>query len=273
MSHLASERLAGVLKARPNLVAQQDIDEATARDRIAEAQAATARAALAAAQQQLAASKAMANKTTTLLEYTRIAAPFAGVVTHRYADTGAMIQAGTSSQTQAMPLIKLSATDRLRLTIAVPESAVSHVQVGAPVDVRVAAVKRTFAGRIARFAGKVNPDTRTMETEVDVANPDLTLVPGMFADVSMTLSGATNVVAVPVQAIDRSEERSSVLVVVNGAIERHAVSIGLETADKVEIDRGVGDGDLVIIGNRSQLRPGMPVTPGAAGVAAAQKVR
>jgi multidrug efflux pump subunit AcrA (membrane-fusion protein) len=173
VAHLASERLAGVLNARPNLIAQQDIDEAAARDRIAEAQAATAKAALAAAQQQLAASKAMANKTTTLLEYTRIVAPFNGVVTHRYADTGAMIQAGTSSQMQAMPVIRLSATDRLRLTIAVPESAVAHVQTGAPVEVRVGAVKRTFTGRIARFAGKVNPETRTMGTEVDVANPDL----------------------------------------------------------------------------------------------------
>ena len=107
LAHLASGRLAGVLKTRPNLIAQQDVDEAAAKDRMAEAQDGTAKAALAAAEQQLAVSKAMANKTKTLLEYTRIVAPFAGVITHRYADTGAMIQAGTSSQTQSMPVVKL----------------------------------------------------------------------------------------------------------------------------------------------------------------------
>src|SRR5262245_2111725 len=193
IAHLGATRLAGVLKARPTLVAQQEIDDAAAKDRIAEAQMATAKAALASAEQQLAVTRAVANKTKTLVEYTRIVAPFSGVVTHRYADTGAMIQAGTSSQTQAMPIVRLSAIDRLRLTIAVPESAVARVRVGAPVDVRVDALKRTFAGRVARFAGKVSADTRTMETEVDVANPDLALVPGMYAYVSMALAGASHV--------------------------------------------------------------------------------
>src|SRR5262245_20549940 len=161
IAHLVSTRLAAVLKSRPNLVAQQDIDDAAARDRMAEAQVATAKAALAGAQQQLAVSKATANKSKTLLEYTRITAPFTGVVTHRYADTGAMIQAGTSSQSQAMPLVKLSQNDLLRLTIRVPESVVSRVRIGEPVEVRVDAVGRTFPGTVARFAHKVDPDTRT----------------------------------------------------------------------------------------------------------------
>jgi RND family efflux transporter MFP subunit len=269
VAHLGSTRLAGVLKARPNLVAQQDVDESAAKDRMAEAQMATSKAALAGAEQQLAVSKAMANKTTTLLEYTRIVAPFPGVITHRYADTGAMIQAGTSSQTQAMPVVTLSQIDRLRLTIAVPESAVALVRVGASVDVRVDAVKRTFTGTVARFAGKVNADTRTMETEVDVANPDLTLVPGMYAYVSMALAGAKNVLAVPVQAIDRAEEKTTVLVVSHDRIERRDVATGIETPDRVEITRGLSDGDLVVVGNRSQLRPGVAVTASVAEAPAA----
>ena len=269
VAHLGSTRLAGVLKARPNLVAQQDVDESLAKDRMAEAQTATAKAALAAAEQQLAASKALASKTKTLVEYTRIVAPFAGVITHRYADTGAMIQAGTSSQTQSMPLVKLSEIDRLRLTIAVPESAVAQIRVGAPVDVRVDAVKRTFGGVVSRFAGKVNADTRTMETEVDVANPDYSLVPGMYAYVSMALAGATGVLVVPVQAIDRAEDKTSVLVVAHDRIERRDVTVGIETPDRVEITRGVNDGDLVVVGARSQLRPGVAVTPNLAAPAAA----
>src|SRR5262249_20248607 len=128
VAHLASSRLSAVLKARPNLVAQQDIDEATGRDRVAEAQIATSKAGLASAEEQLAMATANRSKTQTLLDYSQITAPFAGVITHRYADTGAMIQAGTSSQTQAMPLVRLSQNSVLRLTIPVPESAVPEIR-------------------------------------------------------------------------------------------------------------------------------------------------
>jgi RND family efflux transporter MFP subunit len=261
VAHVAAERLSAVIKERPNLVAQQDIDDATARDRGAEAQVATAKAALAAAEQQLAVSKATANKTHTLLEYARITAPFAGVITHRYADTGAMIQAGTSSQTQTMPVVQLSENDKLRLIIQVPESAVSHIRVGEPVDVRVESLGRTFPGVISRSAGKVNPETRTMETEVDVQNANLTLVPGMYAYASIALERTHDVLTVPVQALDRADDKVSVLVVNGGRIERRDVRLGLETPDRVEIVNGLNEGDMVVVGARSQLRPGATVTP------------
>jgi RND family efflux transporter MFP subunit len=273
VAHLGATRLAAVLKNRPNLVAQQDIDDAAAHDRMAEAQVATAKAALAAAHQQLAASKARAGRTRTLLEYTRITAPFDGVVTHRYADTGAMIQAGTASQTQAMPVVTLSHNDRLRLTIDVPESAVSRIRVGAPVEVRVDAIGRTFPGTVARFANKLNVDTRTMRTEVDVANRDLVLVPGMYAKASIALERANGVLAVPVQALDRTEDAASVLVVTDGKIERRAVKTGLESPDLVEVRSGLEAGELVVIGSRSQLRPGQAVASAKSGTGAAQRIQ
>src|SRR4029078_1926253 len=129
--------------------------EALGRDRVAEAQVATAKAALASAQEQLAVSKATQSKTKTLFGYARITAPFAGVITHRYADTGAMIQAGTSSQTQAMPLVKLSENNRLRLVIPVHESALSRVRVGAVVELGVQALHKTFKGTVARSADRL----------------------------------------------------------------------------------------------------------------------
>ena len=261
IAHLASTRLAGVLKSRPNLVAQQDLDDAAGRDRMAEAQVATAKAGLAAAEEQLAVATAAASKTKTLFEYARITAPFAGVVTHRYAETGAMIQAGTSSQTQAMPVVRLSQDDRLRLTIAVPESAVARVRVGEPVEVRVEAVGRTFPGTVARSAARVNPETRTMDTEVDVPNRDLTLVPGMYAYASLALERANGVVAVPIQALDRGEDKTTVLTVRDGTVERREVKLGLESADRVEIVAGLEPDALVVVGNRNQLRPGARVTP------------
>jgi RND family efflux transporter MFP subunit len=261
VAHLAAARLSEVLNAKPNLVAQQDIDEATARDRMAEAQISTARAALASAGHQLEVSKAAASRTQALVDYARITAPFAGVITHRYADTGAMIQAGTSSQSQAMPLVQLSQNSRLRLIIPVPESAVARVHLGEPVQVRVDALSRSFPGTVARFADKLNPDTRTMDTEVDVVNDNLELVPGMYAHADLALDRATAVLTVPVQALDRDERKTSVLLVSNGRTERRDIQTGMETPDRVEVRSGLSANDLVVVGSRTQLKPGAAVTP------------
>jgi RND family efflux transporter MFP subunit len=263
-AHLASTRLAGVIKARPNLVAQQDIDDALGRDRVAEAQVSTARAAVAAAREQLEVAKAGQGRTQTMFDYARITAPFAGVITQRYADTGAMIQAGTSSQTQAMPIVRLSQNDRLRLVIPVPESAVSRVHAGAAVAVDVQTLHRTVTGKVARFADRLDTETRTMRVEVDVANPSLELVPGMYADATLVLDAVKSAIIAPVQAIDRGESGARVLLVSGageGTIREQTVSLGLEANDRVEVTHGLNAGDLVIIGSRAQLKPGMTVAP------------
>ena len=261
VAHLGAERLAAVMKTRPNLVAQQDIDEASGRDRVAEAQVATARAVLASANEQLEVAKAGQGRTETMFDYARITAPFAGVITKRYADTGAMIQAGTSSQTQAMPIVRLSENDRLRLVIPVPESAVSRIHLGGSVAVTVQSLHKTVTGKVARFADRLDTDTRTMRVEVDVANPSLDLVPGMYADATLVLDSASGILLAPVQSVDRSETGARVLVVTGGKVESRSVSLGLETEDHIEITRGVSAGDLVVVGSRAQLKPGMVVVP------------
>ena len=268
MAHLASTRLAAVMKERPTLVAQQDIDEATGRDRVAEAQVSTAKAALAAARQQLAVATANENKARTLFAYARITAPFAGVITHRYADTGAMIQAGTSSQTQTMPVVKLSENSLLRLILPVPESAVAEIHVHQPVSIAVPTLHKTYVGTVARFADQLNGETRTMHTEVDVKNPDLELVPGMYASATLALGEQKGVLVVPVQAVDRGDTKSTVMVVnASHQIEVRDVTLGAESPDKVELRTGVREGDLVVVGSRSQLKAGATVTTKLADVA------
>ena len=272
-AHLASTRLASVAKARPSLIAHQDLDEAASRDRVAEAQVATAKAAVAAAEQQLEVTRANQSKTHTLFAYARITAPFAGVITQRYADTGAMIQAGTSSSSQAMPLVRLSQNDRLRLTIPVPESAVSRIRVGAPVDVAVASLGRTFAGTVARFADTLNRETRTMSVEVDVANRAGDLVPGMYATASIPLERAASALVVPVQAVDRTEDKAAVVVVRDGKVEHRDVRLGLEAPERVQVVAGLRAGELVVVGSRGQLRDGMIVTPNIVDTRVTQEAR
>jgi len=262
VAHLGATRLSGVLKARPNLVAQQDVDEAGGRDRIAEAQVTTAQAALAGARQQLEIAKAAQNKTKTLIGYSEITAPFAGVITHRYADVGAMIQAGTSSQTQTMPVVRLSQNDVLRLVIRAPESAVARIRLGQTVSLTVHGLQRTFTGKVARFAGRLDTETRTMRVEVDVPNADYTLVPGMYVDAAIVLNESKDALTVPVEAIDRSQPSPRVYTVTSDRrVEPKAVALGLESGDRVELTSGVAAGDLVVIGNRAQLKAGQVVSP------------
>jgi RND family efflux transporter MFP subunit len=277
IAHLAYERLAGVAKTRPGLVAQQEVDDAQGKDLSGEAMVQSAKSSLAAAVQQVGVSNAELARFETMFEYTKVTAPFTGVITKRYANTGSMIQAGTSSQTQAMPLVRLSQNNLLRLTLPVPESAVPTVHVGQQVDVRVPTLNRTFPGKVARFADKVQMATRTMDTEVDVSNDNLILVPGMYAEVNLVLKTSNNTVYVPVSAVDQdgangadSDARDgskvtagTVLVVTapDHRIERRSVALGMETANRVEIRSGLRDGEMVVIGNRSSLQPGMVVHP------------
>jgi RND family efflux transporter MFP subunit len=204
-AHLSYQRLADVMKSRPNLIARQEIDDAFAKDRVAEAQVATARAAIASAQQQISVSEAALARVRTLHTYTRITVPFAGVISKRFADPGAMIQAGTASSTQTTPLVRVSEIDRLRLVLAVPESAVPRIHVGAPIAIRVGALQRSFTGRVSRFSSREQTSTRTMETEVDVVNTKGDLVPGMYADAMVTLERKENALCVPVAALNIAE--------------------------------------------------------------------
>ena len=262
MSHLSYIRLAAVSESKPGLVAQQEIDDAHSRDLVAEAQVAAAKSAISAAGEQVQVSKAEHARLKTLYNYTVVTAPFAGVITKRYADTGSMIQAGTASQTQAMPLVRLSENSLLRLILPVPESAVPQIRVRQSVEVRVPSLHRSFHGLVARFADKVQLDTRTMPTEVDVPNPGLILVPGMYAEVDLRLQQRKSALSVPVTAIGGPDGAPGVYLVGSGGrIEERPVRTGLETADRVEILSGLEVGDLVVIGNRNELKPGERVRP------------
>ena len=258
MTHLAYERISTVSKNRPGLVAQQEIDDARGRDLVSEAQVAAAKSALASAIQQVNVHKADQGRTKTMFEYTRVTAPFAGVITKRYADTGSMIQAGTASQTQAMPLVKLSQNSLLRLILPVPESAVPRVHVGQQVDVRVPSLDRKFPGKVARFSEKVQSSSRTMETEVDVPNPSLLLIPGMYAEVNLTMERRDGAVAIPLAA---ASESKVMIVTADNRVEVRNVELGIETANFVEVRSGLKEGEFVVIGNSGGLQAGQQVKP------------
>jgi membrane fusion protein, multidrug efflux system len=117
----------------------------------------------------------------------------------------------------------------------------------------------------------VNPETRTMRTEVDVDNAKLTLVPGMYADATLALDQARDALTAPVQAVDRTEDGASVFVVKDGRLERRPIVVGLEAPDRVEVRSGLAERELVVVGSRSQLKPGEPVNARIEAPARAEK--
>src|SRR5579862_1782055 len=193
---LQFDRLAGVAKSKPGLVAQQEVDDSEGKALASEAQVDAAKSNLQSAESQLQAAQAKREHDQVLFDYSKITAPFAGVITQRFANLGTLVQAGTSSSTQAMPLVRLSQDDLFRLVIPVPESYVRYIHIGDPVSVMVSSLNRTFPGKVARFSVGVREDTRTMHTEVDVPNADKLLIPGMYAEATITLERKENTVTV-----------------------------------------------------------------------------
>jgi RND family efflux transporter MFP subunit len=247
-AHSNYVRLKQASESRPGLIAAQELDDALARDREAAAQVAVAEAS----ERQLLA----------LSDYSRITAPFAGVVTKRYADTGAMIQAGTSSSTQAMPVVRLAECSRLRLVLPVPESAVPQVHLGSTVQVKVPALGRSFEGRVARFADALDRQTRTMSTEIDVPNTDDRLVAGMYAETALDLVKKDAALTIPIQAVSRNGDEATVLVLDAGNhVQQRRVTLGLEGTRRIEVVSGLKEADRVVIGSRSQFRAGDVVEP------------
>lgn len=259
--HSASERLAKAAATRPGLVAQQELDDAVAKDSASAAAVQAARAALSAARQQVDVSKANLQRYSSLAEYSRITAPFSGMVTWRYADTGALIQAGTSNAA-SMPVVKVAQIDTLRLRFPVPESLASGVHVGDIVEVYVQATGARFDGKIARVTGALDATTRSEQVEVDVANPTRRITPGMYAEVRFVVKSTDTALSVPVQSILHESGSSSVYVVDRqNRLQKRTVQTGIETADRVEVRSGLSSGDRVVTGNLSGLQSGETVMP------------
>ena len=272
--HAEYTRLEEASKERPGLIAEQELDDARAKDQQAAAQVGVAKASLDAMQQQLGVSRATRSRLETMSRYEQIVAPFTGVVTKRYADTGSLIQAGQDNNTQTLPVVEVAESDLLRLRMPVPESDVPYIQLGGDVQVKVNATGHTFTGKIIRFSRALDTKTRTMLTEVDVPNRDLSLSPGMYAETTIQLQQKKDALILPAQAVVQSGDQSYVLVVdATNHVEKRTVTLGIQTSNRVDITSGLQAGDNVIASGQTGYQPGEVVSPHAAFIpTAAQEV-
>ena len=260
--HEAYTRLDQASKQRPGLVAQQELDDAFAKDQNSEAQIDVAKAALEASREQLGVSQADDQRVHALSSYSVVTAPFDGVISKRYADTGSLIQAGTASNTQAMPVVRVAQSGLLRLRMPVPEADVPFIQEGEEVQVRVQATGKTFTGKLIRFTRSLDTSTRTMLVEVDVPNPKLTLTPGMYAETIITLQQRNQVLAIPSQAVVRDGDQSYVLALDHtNKVQKKIVTLGIQGSDRTEIVNGLSEGESVIVSGQVNYQPGETVHP------------
>jgi RND family efflux transporter MFP subunit len=243
-----SGRLQAAGKEAPGLIAQQELDTAASKSRADQAN-------VEAAKQRVTEAEAEVDRVKTMIAYSTITAPFDAVVTRRYADTGALIQAGTSS-TNSSAVVSLAELKRLRLEFPVPESAAASIQVGGAIQVEVAALHQTFTAKISRFAQKVDESTRTMLTEADIDNSNFQYYPGMYATARLILDDKKDALAIPLQCVSTDTKSTVFLVDQNQKIEEREVTLGLETPTMAEVLTGLTSEDRVIVGNHSSLQPG-----------------
>lgn len=265
--HAVALRLHQASNARPGLIAQQELDNADAKDRASEAQVEAAKSGLAATQQQFEMSKATQTQVSAMQDYSRIVAPFDGVVTWRYADTGALIQAGTSNASSA-PVVKLAQINVLRLRIPVPESLAPKVHVGMPAEIQVQATGESIHGNVSRYTDALDRSTRTMQVEIDIPNKAAKLAPGMYANVVLDIDAHPDALTVPVQALMQNGDRTSVLVIdPENRVEIRQVKTGVQDPNRAEIVAGLRAGERVVVGNLSAYQAGEIVEPKTSSIA------
>jgi RND family efflux transporter MFP subunit len=263
-THAMYERLQQAAQQKAGLVAQQEVDNAQAKDLEGEAQVSSAEATLNGAQQALEVAEANAKQYAALSEYTRIVAPFTGVVTVRYADTGSLIAAGTASSTQSTPVVRIAQISVLRLVLPIPESIAGEIRLNDPVKVHVQALNADSVGKVSRFADALDPQTRTMETEIDFQNSDGRLLPGMYVQAVVAPPDNRDILTVPLEAVELGADagEGSVLVVnANNILEERKLQLGLQGSMRVEVRGGLTEGDRVVVGSRNEFRSGMKVVP------------
>jgi len=197
----------------------------------------------------------------TLLSYAKITAPFSGVITKRWVDPGALIPAATSSSTsKSAAVVTLMDFSTVRIDVAIPDTEAPFIKKDLPVKVTVNELPgRTFQGTITRFSYALDESTKTMATEIEISNPDLALRPGMWAAVEIELQKKENALLIPAEALVIEKNKNSVFVVRDKKALKVALTTGFDDGVNVEILKGCGLNDAVIVAGKQSVTDGQKV--------------
>lgn len=235
------ERVSNAAKKAPDLVTPQSLSEAEGKRKVA---------------------RARLEQTTTLMKYSRIAAPFAGVITQRFVDPGAFIPVPTSGAAQTAAIVTIADFHTIRVQVAVPELEASLVDKGEPVKFSVEGLPgKTFEAKVSRISYALDEATRTMLIEADAPNADLTLRPGMYTTAKIGVETKPDALLVPVAALVMEKTNAFLFLVADGKAKKTAVKLGFNDGARVEIASGATEQDRVLLGGKMTLTDGQPVNP------------
>ncbi|HEX8954380.1 MAG TPA: efflux RND transporter periplasmic adaptor subunit [Polyangia bacterium] len=193
--------------------------------------------------------------------YEVLRAPFAGTVTARYADPGALVQAATGAQTGALPLVTISTPERLRVYVYVPQHDAAFVKVGDRAQVTMPdRADLQIEGTVTRRADELDPRTRMMLVEVDLDNRDGRIVPGSYVTVTLTFATAPEIV-VPVEALVLSGQKASVFVLDGDTVHARPVTVSDNDGTLVRLAHGLRAGELVALNLGDNVADGARVQP------------
>jgi RND family efflux transporter MFP subunit len=195
----------------------------------------------------------------TLQSFQKVTAPFAGTITARYVDVGALITVGTGTNNQA--LFKIAQSDVLRIYVNVPQTFVNSIQPDQPAQISVQEFpQKTFTGKVVSTAGALDPTSRTLLTEVRVTNEDNLLLPGMYAQVKFTVTRSNPPVLVPGNALVIRPEGTQVATVTKDqTVHYQKVTVGRDYGTQLEIISGLEANETVILDATDDLQEGMKV--------------
>ncbi|MBI4864391.1 MAG: efflux RND transporter periplasmic adaptor subunit [Candidatus Riflebacteria bacterium] len=241
-------------------ISQQEGDQKEAEYEVRLADQRADQANVAAAECKVGAATAELQRLMELQAYLKVKAPFAGVITSRSVDVGSLIAAGNASGRE---LFRIAQSETLRITIDVPQSSAAAVRAGLAAQVTVQELpRRTFAGRVARTAMSLNQSTRTLLAEVQVRNPDSVLLPGMYAQVKLTLPRTEPPILIPGDTLLlRPDGLQVALVQAGNRVHFQPIDVGRDHGSVVEVVRGLEGGELLIDNPTDNVREGILVEP------------
>jgi RND family efflux transporter MFP subunit len=234
---------------------ENDVYQAQYQSRLANLQA--LEKAIAAQRGTVAAGKANLARLERMQSYLQVKAPFAGVITLRNVDVGALVNTGTTM------LFRIAQTGTLRVYVNVPQTHANSIRTGQPAQITVANLPgRHFTGTVARTANSLDPSSRTMLVEVHVPNADGALFPGMYAQVDLSSARANPPLTVPSDALIMQPGGSMVAVVrPDNTVHLQKIEVGRDYGDRLEVINGLRDGDTIIPNPGDVAREGLKIDP------------
>ena len=210
---------------------------------------------------KLAVAKSNLQYTETMLKYTRLTAPFDGIITHRYVDPGAYIPLPDATSTpETAAIVNLTDFKTLRLQVAVPETEATHIKIGQPIRWTADDFPgEHFDGKVTRAYWTLDKATKTMLTETQIANPGMKLQPGMLVNARISIDKKNDVLVLPVEAVVKEKANSFVFIFNDGKAKKTPIEVGFNDGANVEIVAGMNPADLAIVPGQQALRDGQLV--------------